>query len=57
VLYLGAKLYYRGKLWVDLSTVDLDYGRRFYVDKVDGETGHKKGVAGAARKTLGFIFN
>ncbi|KAK7531685.1 amino acid permease/ SLC12A domain-containing protein [Phyllosticta citribraziliensis] len=33
VLYLGAKIfYYRGPLLVDLKTVNLDEGRRFYVD-------------------------
>lgn len=54
VLYIGAKFYYRGRRWVDISTIDLDYGRRFYIDSRDQEAGLKKG---AARKTLGFIFN
>lgn len=58
VLYVGAKIYYRGRRWVDLSTMDLDYGRRFYVDHTDKEAGPpKQGIAGAAQKTLGFIFN
>jgi amino acid transporter len=58
VLYIGAKIYYRGRRWVDISTVDLDYGRRFYVDREDKETGAKKGPAArAAKKTLSVLFN
>ena len=30
VLYIGAKIYFRGRRWVDCSTIDLDEGRRFY---------------------------
>lgn len=33
VLYIGAKIYYKGSLWVDASTIDLDEGRRFYKDE------------------------
>lgn len=57
VLWAGAKIYYRGRRWVDLSTVDLDYGRRFYNDELDKEKGHKGGAKGVAYKTLGAIFN
>ena len=53
VLYVGAKIYYRTRKWVDLSTVDLDFGRRFYHD--DPEKGDKKG--GIAHKLLGAILN
>ncbi|KIX04563.1 uncharacterized protein Z518_05433 [Rhinocladiella mackenziei CBS 650.93] len=56
VLYVGAKIFYRGRPWVDLSTVDLDYGRRFYTDE-DKEKGTSTGVKGIAQKTLGAIFN
>ena len=58
ILYIGAKLYYRGRRWVDLDTIDLDYGRRFYHDEEDKETGPpKKGAARYAQKTLGAIFD
>lgn len=57
VLYIGAKCYYRGRRWVDLSTVDLDLGRRFYVDDVDEEKNAKGGFKGIAHKTVGAIFN
>ncbi|EXJ86295.1 hypothetical protein A1O1_06665 [Capronia coronata CBS 617.96] len=57
VLYIGAKCYYRGRRWVDLSTVDLDNGRRFYVDEADKEKGAKKGFKGVAQKAVGAIFN
>ncbi|VUC26860.1 unnamed protein product [Clonostachys rosea] len=30
VLYIGAKIYYRGRRWIDASTIDLDSARRFY---------------------------
>ncbi|CAK7224235.1 hypothetical protein SEUCBS140593_005506 [Sporothrix eucalyptigena] len=32
VLYIGAKCYYRGRRWVNITTVDLDESRRFYAD-------------------------
>ena len=58
VLYAGAKIYYRGRRWVDIGTVDLDFGRRFYVDHSDKEAGPpKKGLAKVADKTLSAIFN
>ncbi|KAF2092129.1 hypothetical protein K490DRAFT_32268 [Saccharata proteae CBS 121410] len=38
VMYIGAKFYYKGPWWKDLATIDLDEGRRFYVDKDDEET-------------------
>jgi yeast amino acid transporter len=52
VLYVGAKFYYKGRFLVDLSSVDLDMGRRFYQD--DPEKA-KKG--GPVKKVLGAIFN
>lgn len=57
LLWGGAKLYYRGRRWVDLSTVDLDYGRRFYHDELDKEKGQQTGAKRIAYKTLGAIFN
>lgn len=57
VLWLGAQIYYRGSWWLDLSTIDLDAGRRFYVDNPELEKKGRKGALGAAEKTLGFIFN
>lgn len=35
VLYIAAKIYYRGPLWVRAKDIDLDAGRRFYVDDID----------------------
>jgi len=32
VIYIGAKIYFRGRFWADSSTIDLDAGRRFYSD-------------------------
>lgn len=57
VLYIGAKIYYRGRLWVDLSTVDLDFGRRFYTDETDQEKQSKGGLKGVAQKTIGAVFS
>lgn len=42
VLYLGARIYNRGPWWQDLSKVDLDAGRRFYVDSIDEEVAAAK---------------
>lgn len=54
-LYLGARLYYRGRWWVRLSDIDLDEGRRFYKD---GDVEKRvPGAKGAAKKAIGFIFN
>ncbi len=33
ICYLGAKIYYRQRRWVDTATIDLDAGRRFYKDQ------------------------
>lgn len=33
LMYLIGKVIYRTPKWVDLSTIDLDYGRRFYADE------------------------
>ncbi|CEL06427.1 Putative Amino acid transporter (Eurofung) [Aspergillus calidoustus] len=35
VLYILAKLYYRGPFWVTASNIDLDTGRRYYVEDID----------------------
>lgn len=56
VLYVGAKLYYRGRRWVDIGTVDLDFGRRFYADETDKEKGHKRGFVGGAKKAASLLF-
>lgn len=55
VLWLGARAYYRGRWWVDLDSVQLDEGRRFY--KNDIEKAKVTGFKGVAKKTLGAIFN
>ncbi|KAH7047575.1 arginine permease [Macrophomina phaseolina] len=41
VLYIGARIYNRGPWIRDLSKVNLDEGRRFYVDSIDEETAAK----------------
>ncbi|KAL4944600.1 hypothetical protein BDV06DRAFT_186869 [Aspergillus oleicola] len=35
VLFIGAKFYYRGPLWVKAGDIDLDKDRRFYVEDID----------------------
>ncbi|OTB00431.1 hypothetical protein M426DRAFT_267661 [Hypoxylon sp. CI-4A] len=55
VLWLGARIYYRGSWWVDLDTIQLDEGRRFY--KADVEKAHASGVKGLYKKTIGAILN
>jgi len=30
VLYIGAKIYFGGRRWIDVRTIELDQGRRFY---------------------------
>ncbi|KAI0001397.1 amino acid permease/ SLC12A domain-containing protein [Xylariaceae sp. FL0662B] len=54
VLWLGARVYYRGSWWVDLDTIILDEGRRFY--KNDPEKAGPVGAKGRAKKVLEFIF-
>ncbi|OTA67132.1 hypothetical protein K449DRAFT_430314 [Hypoxylon sp. EC38] len=55
ILWLGARLYYRGRWWVDLDTIDLDEGRRFY--GADIEKPKATGVKGVAKKVVGAILN
>lgn len=33
VIYIGAKIWFRGPFWADSSKIDLDAGRRFYSDE------------------------
>ncbi|KAJ5594912.1 uncharacterized protein N7459_001120 [Penicillium hispanicum] len=40
VLYIGAKIFYRGRRWNDLKTIDLDTSRRYYTPE-DEEGGEK----------------
>ncbi|RFU34254.1 hypothetical protein B7463_g2065, partial [Scytalidium lignicola] len=42
VLYLGAKIYWRGPLWIKAEDIDLDTGRRYYVE--DDEDDMKKPI-------------
>lgn len=56
VMWLGARLYYRGRWWVDLDTIDLDAGRRFYNEN-DAEKVPIRGFVGAVKKGAGFVFN
>lgn len=56
VLWLGARIYYRGRWWVDLDAIDLDAGRRFYRNN-DAEKPPIKGFKGALKKGVGFVFH
>ena len=56
VLWLGARMYYRGRWWIDLDSIDLDAGRRFYKDN-DAEKAPAKGFKGALKKGVGFVFS
>lgn len=38
VLYIGSKIYYRGPLWIKAEDVDLDTGRRYYVEDEEEDT-------------------
>ncbi|EXJ88744.1 hypothetical protein A1O1_05676 [Capronia coronata CBS 617.96] len=51
VVYLGARIYYRGPWWVDLATVNLDAGRRFY-SSVDMEKPPVHGGVAKAKRAL-----
>ncbi|KAI5241035.1 amino acid transporter [Aureobasidium subglaciale] len=51
-LYLGARVYYRGPWWVNISKVDFDLGRKFYADSQDLEKKHDDMV----RKVVKGIF-
>ncbi|KAB8236656.1 hypothetical protein ETB97_008943 [Aspergillus alliaceus] len=58
VIYIGAKIYYRGPFWVDARTIDLDGPRRFYAKTADEETaGDKKGALRYVSKAANFVFN
>ncbi|KAF1974773.1 hypothetical protein BU23DRAFT_567163 [Bimuria novae-zelandiae CBS 107.79] len=56
VLYLGARVYYRGPWWIKLADIDLDNNRRFYVADEE-EKVPRKGLRGKADKVLGVLFN
>ncbi|KAH8429129.1 putative amino acid transporter [Aspergillus melleus] len=53
VIYLGARIYYRGSWWIDASTIDLDGLRRFYSDRDLEAKGEKRG--GILGKVVGAI--
>ncbi|KAI0159904.1 amino acid permease/ SLC12A domain-containing protein [Hypoxylon sp. FL1284] len=57
VLWLGARVYYGGRWWVDLDSIDLDEGRRFYKKDVESTEPKARGLKGIAKKTVGAIFN
>lgn len=56
VMYLGARLHYRGPWWIKLTDINLDANRRFYspagADKVP-----RKGIRGKLDKALGMLLN
>ncbi|KAI2602440.1 amino acid permease/ SLC12A domain-containing protein [Hypoxylon sp. NC1633] len=55
VLWLGARLWFRGRWWIDLDTIVLDDGRRFY--REDVEKPRQKGFKGVAKRAAEAIFN
>ncbi|KAI1101227.1 amino acid permease/ SLC12A domain-containing protein [Jackrogersella minutella] len=55
VLWLGARLWFCGSWWIDLDTINLDEGRRFY--RNDVEKVEASGVKGMTKKAVGAIFN
>ncbi|KAI6093210.1 amino acid permease/ SLC12A domain-containing protein [Hypoxylon rubiginosum] len=57
VLWLGARAYFRGRWWVDIDSIELDEGRRFY--KSDAELAEPKatGFKGVATKTMKAFFS
>ncbi|KAB8273891.1 amino acid permease/ SLC12A domain-containing protein [Aspergillus minisclerotigenes] len=58
VIYIGAKIYYRGPFWVDARTIDLDGLRRFYVKTGDEESVEDRpGAMGYVSKAVRFVFN
>ncbi|KAE8369351.1 amino acid permease/ SLC12A domain-containing protein [Aspergillus caelatus] len=58
VIYIGAKIYYRGPFWVDARTIDLDGLRRFYVKTGDEESVEDKtGAMRHVSKAVRFLFN
>ncbi|KAF7594575.1 hypothetical protein BBP40_008842 [Aspergillus hancockii] len=57
-IYIGAKIYYRGRMWVDARTIDLDGPRRFYAKAADEESvSNRTGPMKYVSKTIGFVFN
>ncbi|PLN85672.1 putative amino acid transporter [Aspergillus taichungensis] len=56
VIFVGAQIYYRGPLWIDAATIDLDRHRRFYVAPGE-EEGEKSGVAKYVSKVVGAVTN
>ncbi|KAJ9139385.1 Amino acid transporter [Pleurostoma richardsiae] len=52
VIWLGARIYYRGPWWVDTKTIDLDEGRRFYTEHQMAES--QKG-SGPLHKLTGWV--
>lgn len=57
VIYLGARIYYRGRWWVDARTLELDEGRRFYADHENEETRGQKRWQKRVRKGLSILTN
>ncbi|VUC30969.1 unnamed protein product [Clonostachys rosea] len=57
VLWLGARLYYRGSWWVDIDKIDLDEGRRFYATDPSSEEDLPRGFLSRLGRTLrGILF-
>jgi amino acid transporter len=52
VLYIGAKIYWRGPLWIKAEDIDLDTGRRYYVEEYEDDS--KKPTA--AKRSLWMIW-
>ncbi|KAI1774240.1 amino acid permease/ SLC12A domain-containing protein [Hypoxylon cercidicola] len=57
VLWLGARIYFRGPWWVNIDTIQLDDGRRFYKEDVESVEPKATGIKRVAKKTVEAIFN
>ena len=53
VMYLGARVYYRGGWYVPLDSINLDEGRRFY--RADIEVAKETGAKGKVKRILAAI--
>ncbi|XXG99728.1 hypothetical protein Hte_006069 [Hypoxylon texense] len=57
VLWLGSRAYYRGRWWVNIDTIELDEGRRFYKADEESAALKAKGFKGVAKKAVAAVFS
>ncbi|CAJ2510488.1 Uu.00g132970.m01.CDS01 [Anthostomella pinea] len=55
VMWLGARIYFRGGWWIKLDSINLDEGRRFYRDDI--EKVKPTGAKGVAKRIVGAVLN